>query len=346
LPAIIIKYDELGCILNPARTAEIIQERTERGDAVMSSVYCATVQPSLAGYWALLKSQGVTGVFLRDAELVVLGGKHRRPFFQKRGTCVARGFCRGAQSSLDFDIAYRFGLSSPVDLAFAQIYSDARHLGGDVISGDGAIPAEAAKKLFDLGVAPASLFAGMSEDEQEIEAVKFAAQRMKTPDAWRQAAAPHTVDTFWPETMPSISDCLAAGYAVPYAGNYVTGMPDKNGLADIGSYGSHQRYLSGVYVDYNGNDQWVSCESWGSFPARQPHTEDSTMPVEEMPCVSIRYVNNKGEQIIKQLAPGETGINAKKFYDMVRQGGEAWAVGVARGFVPERPENPAAKNIA
>lgn len=333
MPAINLNFDELGCILDEERLKALIQERTERGDAVMSSAFAARFDTSLTGYWNLLKSQGVRGVFLRDAEPKLFKGKYRRPYLQRRGTCVSRGFGRGAQTSLDFAIAFKFNLSQPVELSFAQLYSDARHLGGDRFSSDGAIPAEAAKTIHDIGIAPRSLFGDMTEDEQEQLAVKYAAPRVKTPEDWHKAAAGHTAVTFWPETLPSICDCLAAGYAVPYAGNYVTGQPSANGYSDIGGSGAHCRYLSAVFVDDNGEDQWESTESWGRFPAGSPHDEDQTMPVEDIPRITIAMAGPDGKTVRKQLAPGSVAIKAKRFYDMIRNGGEAWAVGVPAGFV-------------
>jgi len=326
MPIIDMSFDS-GCVLDPVRVQEVIALRSERGDAVMASAFAAANRPELTGYWAKLKASGVKGVFLRGAEPKVLGGKHRRPFLQRRGTCVARGLTRAAQTSLDWDIAERFGLSVVTELAFAQSYSDARHLGGDRFSSDGAILANAAWAIHDYGIPPQSLFANMTEDQQEQLAVKFAAPGQKTPEAWRAAARGHTAVTFMPDSLPSLLDCVAAGYASPYAMSRLTAKPDARGLSQPGNKGNHCRYFSCVYVDENGDDQLGSSESWGRYPAGDAHSEDQTMPVEQIPCISIRYAGG-----VKKLAPGEVGVNAKAFYELIRTGGEAWAIGVVRAF--------------
>lgn len=326
MPVLDMNFDT-GCVLDPARVAEVIDIRTERGDAVMASAFAEQNRPELSGYWNRLKAAGVKGVFLRDAEPKLLGGVHRRAYLQRRGTCVSRGLTRAAQTSLDWDIIERYGLSMQTELAFAQVYSDCRHLGGDRFSSDGAILANAAWTIHDYGIAPQSLFAMLTEDQQEQLAVKFAAPRMKTPDAWRIAARGHTATTFMPDSLPSVCDCVAAGYAAPYAMSRITAKPDSNGLSQPGKTGAHCRYFSCVYVDENGDDQLGSTESWGRFPAGDAHSEDQTMPVANIPRVTLTYAGGR-----KVLAPGEVGVNAKSFYELIRTGGECWAVGVTRAF--------------
>jgi hypothetical protein len=324
----VILEPESGCILDPARADEVLAIRMERGDAVMASAFAAASRPDLTGYWERLKKTGVKGVFLRDAEPRLLKGLHRRPFLQKRGTCVSRGGCRAAQTSLDYDIAMRYGLSVATELSFAQLYSDARHLGGDRFKSDGAITANVAWTLHDYGVAPQSpLFSGMTEDEQEQLAVKYAAPGVKTPPEWRAAAKGHTAATFLPDSLPSVFDCIAAGYASVYAMSRITAMPDANGVSRPGKTGAHCRYFSSVFVDENGDDQLGSTESWGRFPAGDAHSEDQTMPVEKIPRITLRYAGG-----VRKLAPGEVGVNAKQFYELIRTGGEVWAIGVTRAF--------------
>ena len=131
--------------------------------------------------------------------------------------------------------------------------------------------------------------------------------------------------TFWPESLSLLFDCIAAGYAVPYAHSYVTGQPNANGISDLGSMGPHCRCFVGVFVDENGETQLESSESWGRFPAGQPHDADQTMPVAEIPCITLRYADGK-----RKLAPGDVGVNAKRFWDQIQSGGEAWAVGAPK----------------
>lgn len=321
-----------GWVQNPVAVKEVIQFRQERGDAVMSSAFGASNRPELAGYWKSLKAQGYTGVFLRDVEPKILGGKYRRPYMQKRGTCVSRGFAHAAQLAIDYDIVKRFGLEQVVEIAFAPIYSLARHECGKdrVGSGDGAILADAATALHDWGVGLTNIiFPGLTEDQQEQLAVKYAAPRVGTPKAWIDACAGHTCKTFWPETLDSLFDCIAAGYPVPYGSNRLTGYPNAKGIANVGSSGGHCRYFSGVFVDEQGNDQLCSSESWGRFPAGQPNVADQTMPIDQMPVVELHYADG-----VKKLAPGEVGVVAKNFYAEIESGGENWAVSPAKGFEP------------
>lgn len=316
-----------GWINDPSRVADVIAARTSRGDDVYASSYnAANPHLALAGTWARLKALKRTGVFLRDRELVVLG-KYRRPYLQRRGTCVTRGTTRGVQTSLDVAIADQFGLLKPTDITFATTYSLARHeVGKDRCgSGDGAILADAAQAVHDYGVAATSLFKGLTEDQIEQLACKFAAPGVGTPREWIQACQGHTCVTFLPDSLELLYDCIAAGYAVPYAMNYITGEPNAKGLAGLGSFGPHCRCFVGVYLDENGDTQLESSESWGRFPAGQPTDADQTIPVEQIPCVTIKYAGGT-----KQLAPGDVGVNAKAFWEQIHTNGEAWAVGAPR----------------
>lgn len=307
---------------DPNYVRDQIAERTAQGHFVTSALYLGD-KPTLKGTWARMKATGCTGVFLRESEPRLLSGAYRRPCFQKFGTCTSRAMYRGCQTSLDRSIVKNLSLARPVNLTFAPIYSLSRvEVGRNRCGyGDGAILADSARAVHDYGVATDTLFPGTSEDDIEKIAVKYATPGNRTPSSWIAACAGHTCKTFWPETLDILMDCVAAGYAVPYASNYITGLPDQRGLSQLGSRGGHARCFVGVYVDENGIDQLESSESWGRYPAGDPQTEDSTMNVMDMPCVSIRYAGG-----IKQLAPGDVGVNSKQFWDAILEGGEAWAV--------------------
>ncbi len=315
-----------GWVSDPPRVAEVIAERTARGDAVMGATFAERHQNELTGTWQRMRDRGVTGIFLRDRELVSTG-KYRRPYLQRAGTCVSRGMARGVQTSLDVATADNLSLLKDIEVCFAPIYTLARHeCGHDRCgSGDGAILADAARAVHDFGVAATSLFPGTSEDDVERIALKYAAPGAGTPSSWIAAAKGHTCITFWPETLNLLFDCLAAGYAVPYAHGYVTGQPNANGISDLGCYGPHCRCFVGVFVDQHGETQLESSESWGRFPAGQPTDADQTMPVEQIPRITLRYAGGE-----KQLAPGDVGVNAKRFWSEIQSGGEAWAVGAPR----------------
>ena len=315
-----------GYIHDLHRIQESIAARVAAGQNVMSSSFAAANAPQLPGTWKRLVASGCTGVFLRDREKRLLG-HYRRPMFQHSGTCVRRGMARGVQTSLDFSIVETVSLMRPVTISFAPIYSMARHeIGRDRCgSGDGAILADAARAVHDLGVTTDELFAGMSEDDVERMAVRYAAPGVGSPANWLAAAKGHTCATFWPETLDWIFDCLAAGYAVPYAHGYVTAKPNSKGISDLGTYGPHCRCFVGVFLDENGETQLESSESWGRFPAGDPQVEDSTMPVDQIPCVELHYAGG-----VRKLAPGDVGVNAKRWWAQIQSGGEAWGVGVPR----------------
>lgn len=317
-----------GWKYEPARVADVIAARAARGDNVFASTFdAANPRQQLRGTWLRMKAQGCTGVFLRDREPLVNGGQYRRPYLQRAGTCVSRGMARGVQTSLDVSIADSLTLLRPVTVTFAPIYSLARHeVGQDRCgSGDGAILADAAQAVHDYGVSTLDLFAGMSEDAVERLAVKYAAPHVGTPQEWINSCKGHTAVTFSPEDLSWIFDCLAAGFAVPYAMNYVTGMPNASGISDLGSYGPHCRCFTGVFVDEHGVDQLESSESWGRYPAGQPVDSDQTMPVDQIPRVTLRYAGG-----VKVLAPGSVGVRADRFYQQIHSGGEAWAVGAPK----------------
>ena len=315
-----------GWISDPGRVTEVIAARASRGDAVMSSAFTERHANQLPGTWERMKARGITGVFLRDRELSLLG-HYRRPFLQRAGTCVSRGRCRGVQASLDVAIVDQFELREPVEISFAPIYTMARHECGHDRCGsaDGAILADAAQAVHDFGVAPMTLFSRLTEDELERMAVQYAAPGRGTPAEWMQGAKGHTCATFWPETLSLVFDCIAAGYAVPYAHRYITGMPNSRGLADLGPLGPHCRCFVGLFVDEQGETQLESAESWGRFPAGPPSDADQTMPIDQIPRITLRYAGGE-----KRLAPGNVGVYAKRFWEQIQAGGEAWAVGPPR----------------
>ncbi len=314
-----------GWISDPARVKESIAERAQRGDLVTGTAFCAAQgNEQLPGTWQRLVLQGVKGVFLRDREPRVNGGKYRRPMLQRAGTCVSRGVARGLQTSLDYAIADRSELLKSVEISFAPIYSLARHeVGRDRCGyGDGAILADAMKAVHDFGSATTDLFHGLSEDQVERLAVQYAAPGVGTPADWIRACKDHTSVTFFTETFELLCDCIAAGYAVPYAHSYVTGMPNSKGISDLGAFGPHARCFVGIFLDENGEIQLESSESWGRYPAGQTSNADQTMPVEQIPCINLHFAGG-----VKKLAPGNVGVNAKRFWQQIKDGGEAWAAG-------------------
>ena len=315
-----------GWISDQARVAEVIEERKSRGDLVTGGGFTAAHATELPGTWERMKNRGVTGVFLRDREMVLLN-HFLRPYLQRAGTCVSRGMARGVQTSLDVAIADNFQLLEPVEVSFAPIYTMARHeFGHDRCGrGDGAVLADAARAVHDCGVATSALFCGNSEDSVEQLAIRFGAPGVGTPKSWIAAAAGHECVTFWPESLSLLFDCIAAGYAVPYAHNYVTGLPNSQGISDLGELGPHCRCFVGVFVDEHGDTQLESSESWGRFPAGQPTDADQTMPIDQIPCITIRYAGG-----IRKLAPGDVGVVATRFWSEIQSDGEAWAVGPPR----------------
>jgi hypothetical protein len=208
-------------------------------------------------------------------------------------------------------------------VSFAPVYSIARvEVGKNRCgSGDGAILSDAMTAIHDYGVATVELFPGTSEDDVERLAVKFAAPGNRTPSSWIQACQGHVCKTFCVDQLSLLFDCIAAGYAVPYAMNYVTGQPNSIGISDLGAFGPHCRCFVGVYVDEHGETQLESAESWGRFPAGSPMNDDQTMPVEKIPRITLRYAGGE-----KQLAPGDVGVNAKRFWNEIQQNGECWGV--------------------
>ena len=86
--------------------------------------------------------------------------------------------------------------------------------------------------------------------------------------------------------------------------------------------GPHCRCFVGVFVDEHGETQLESSESWGAFPARQPMDSDQTCPIEQIPRITLRFAGGE-----KKLAPGDVGVKAKRFWEQIQSGGEAWAVG-------------------
>ena len=324
-----------GYVFDPKRARDVKDELIAKGVQVMASQ-----QNQLSGAWNRAKAEGVTGIFLRDKEIPLLG-RYRRPFLQRRGTCVSRGMCRGAQVSLDFSIMTG-SLASPVELSFAPVYSLARQEIGRDRCGwdDGAILADAAKAVHDIGFATTELFNGLTENQVEQLAVKFAAPGVGTPKSWREACFGHTARVFAPDGLDLLFDTIASGYAVPYASGYITGMPDRNGLSRLGDPGGHCRCFVGLYIDASGRTQLESSESWGRYPAGQPMDQDQTMDINLIPRITVQAASGP-----ITLAPGDVGVDAVQFWDAIENSGEAWAVGPPDFFgdsVADLTKTPAA----
>lgn len=317
-----------GWVDDRARVQESIFQREADGQAVMGATFAARHNTELPGTWARMKARGITGIFLRDRELIVNGGKYRRPFLQRAGTCVSRAFARGCQTSLDVAIADNIELLRPVEISFAPIYSLARvEIGRNRVGyGDGAIMADAAAAVSKYGVASTeNIMPGRTEDQIEAAAVKYATPGQKTPVEWLGACNGNTCQTFWPETLELLFDCIAAGYASPFAHGYITSMPNPNGISDLGGSGNHARCFTGVFIDANGVDQLVCDESWGAYPCRSPMDSDQTAPIDSLPRITLRYAGGE-----KRLPPGSVGVNAKRFWGQIQQGGECWSVGPSK----------------
>lgn len=306
-----------GFILDRARIQEVMDERIARGDLVMASQ-----QPGIAGAWQRAKDAGVTAIILRECEPSILG-RHRRPYLQRRGTCVSRAFARGVQASLDYSIAKLGSLQKIVTITFAAIYSIARvEVGKNRCgSGDGAIAADAAKCCHDFGVMTIEVFNGLTEDQIELLACKYAAPGQHTPKEWLEACNGHTCRTFAPDSLELCMDSIASGYATPYASGWTTALANAKGLSRLGGAGGHARCLTGVYVDDSGRDQLISSESWGRWAAGNPQSIDQTMDVEQIPCVTIATADGP-----RKLAPGDTGVDANQFWNAIESSGEAWSV--------------------
>lgn len=315
-----------GFVYDPVRIQEVKAERVARGDLIMASQQAISIQ----GSFQRLKAAGVTRWSLRDWEIPLLG-KHRRPFFQKRGSCIARGVRNAGQASLDVAIAKHAAFLSPAEVAFAPIYTLARHeYGKDRCGyGDGAILSCAASAVHEAGLSTSQLFQGMSEDAQELQAVKYGAPGVGTPAAWIAACKTHTAATYEPDTLELALDCLSSDIALAYACGYVTGnQPDKNGLYRLGSQGGHCRAFTGWVIGPDGRVQLESTESWSAYPAASPNQQYTTCAVEQIPCCKFQTADS---QII--LAPGDCIVDAAQFWSAIQNGGECWAV-AAPQFVP------------
>ena len=310
-----------GWVSDPHYVEDVVSMRTARGDAVSCLAFQDRYHDQLQGGWSRAKARGVTGIFLRDKEVIV-NGYYRRPYLQRAGTCVARGTDRGVQTSMDVACASGRVLKT-VECTFAPVYSLARvEVGRSRLGyGDGAILADAMTAIHDYGVATTDLFKGMTEDQIEQLAVKYATPGQMTPQEWIDACSGHTCRTFSIETLDWLFDVITAGYAVPYASGYITGDPNDSGISNLGSAGGHCRCFTGVFVDEHGQEQLESSESWGAFPARQPQATDQTCPVRDLPRITLKYAGGT-----KQLAPGSVGVNAKQFWSAIQDGGEAWGV--------------------
>ena len=246
--------------------------------------------------------------------------------------CVSRGVARAAQASLDWEIIKKGALLQAAEIAFAPIYSLARHeFGQDRVGyGDGAILSDAVEAIHNLGYASTDLFAGMTEVQQEQLAVKYATPGVGTPAAWQAACKGHAAKTMSPDSLELLFDGIAAGYGAAYACNYITGdTANSDGMYRLGSPGGHCRCFVGLAVDHNGNTQLEGLESWSAYPASNPDNKYSTCDVSEIPCCTF---NGARERFT--LAPGSCILDSNQFWNEIQRSGEVWLIG-APSFDPD-----------
>lgn len=255
-----IDQNLLGCIIREDYTLEsdarIMQETGQ-------SVLWRASATSFSGRWAQLQSLGVTGIFLFNRYQ-----KFRKlvPHWQKRGTCVSRGFHQALQHSYLWSLAEFVAVGEPVEIAYEPIYAGSRvYIGkGQLGSSDGSVGSWAGEWLAKYGAAVRGKYgaADLSSDS-ESWAVEYGKPGRVMPASLMEHMAQHTCAVHRVESNDEIADAIASGFGVARCWDTLFGNRDANGMSKPANKGAHCQAIVGVFLQPSGKLGFVELQSWG-----------------------------------------------------------------------------------
>lgn len=246
----------------------------------------------ISGTW-----DGKSSHWLWRAEEVVVG-RLLPSWQQTRGTCVSKGFGRGAQDQFLCDIAQRREAEEwPAngEVATEPIYAGSRvEVGGGRISGDGSVGAWAAKFVRDWGVLLRGVYGqwDLSRPDDAL-AARWGAPRAGVPDEIERLSREHPVqDTSQVTTADRAADLLASYYSVAVCSNRgFTMRRDSRGFCQPSGSWSHCMLLRAIVVVKGGDRAFAIQNSWGDYLGGTKEVETDTNGVITLPegCFLARW---------------------------------------------------------
>lgn len=265
-------FGPLGCVIE--------EEYTLETDAVLAQAYGYPATfgdneetASFTGRWELLKSKGVTGVFLWERY-----EKFRSlvPHFQRAGTCVGRGYHTAMEMSYYNALATGVQVGEGVELAWEPIYAGSRvYVGKGRLTGEGSVGSWAAQWLAGTnnigGICRRGRYgtADLSLDNERWS-VENSHRGDRLPPELLAELQKHTCRVNRVRNNREIADALASKYAVARCWNTLFGNRNNDGFAFPASRGAHCQAIIGVFVMRNGGTGFVEINSWGSNNPRGP----------------------------------------------------------------------------
>jgi len=268
-----VEFGPLGAIIE--------EEYTLEADAMIASATGQSVffgdntdTAPFVGRWEYLKSRGVTGVFLWERY-----EKFRKlvPYFQRSGTCVARGYNRATEMSYYNALATGVQIGNPVEFAWEPIYAGSRvYVGKGRLTGEGSVGSWAAQWLAGVngigGICQRGVYgsADLSRDN-EPWSVKNSDRGDTFPPELLAELQKHTLACHRVRNNAEIADSIASRFGVARSWNTLFGNRDSNGFSVPASSGAHCQAVIGVFVRRDGGDGFVEINSWGSQMPKGPN---------------------------------------------------------------------------
>lgn len=277
--------------------------------AASGPVAFGDAKPEFKGWWKRLVAQGVTGVFLWNAE-IDLFGKPLLPEFQRAGTCVGRGNKRAVQYSWYNFLTKRGGLGTPVEFCYEVAYAGSRVVIGksQLGNGDGSIGAWLAEYLRLYGFLPRGVHGSydLTRDREDL-AVSWGRAYKGPPRELVEASAPFkAAAAFDCRDIDGMADSLSSDRGIALCSNFLYGANDQRGYASPEGRGGHCEAYCGVFLNEQGGMDFCKVGSWGKDYPGGGRT--------------LRYAGGEIE-----LPVGVSAIKGSTVADSLRDDGEAWS---------------------
>lgn len=258
---------QLGCVLNEEYTLESderIAQETGR------SVLWRDSAASYHGRWQSLVDRGVTGVFLwRDYQRI----RPLVPHYQRRGTCVSRGFHMAIQHSYYSSIVKQLAVGNPVEIAYEPLYAGSRvYIGkGRLGESDGSVGAWCGEWMAKYGVAMRGVWGSADlRKDNERWAVDYGGPRDRMPEELLAHMKEHTCAVHRVRSNAEIADAIASDFGVARCWDTIFGDRDQNGMSQYARRGAHCQAVIGVFLQPSGRLGFVELQSWGPNKPRGP----------------------------------------------------------------------------
>jgi hypothetical protein len=210
---------------------------------------------------------------------------------QDRGTCVSRGWSRGA----DYLQCVQIACGKPEEyypISHAAVYGMAKEVGNDLSNKDGAVGAWAAKAVNEYGLVR-NIDVNDSDTDDAL-AVKWGAKGV--PQDVKDKMRGNLVKTVsLVKSVEAAADLLANGYLVPVCSDQgFTMTRDKDGFCKPRGSWNHCMLFSGVIVLPSGRKGLLCEQSWGQ------NTPDGPVVLGDAPDNSFGVDWDVADSMLKQ----------------------------------------------